>query len=107
MKGLVASFRSRFKAVFIAVPWDEEEQGGCLASGRGFVPHQRRGGPGAVPVRAVFGCEPEADGTERSAPVAFPCRMRENHDLFAETSTGCALWNNRERVRALLAEKTG
>jgi len=37
MKELVASFRARFPALFIAVPWDEEEQGGCLASGRGFV----------------------------------------------------------------------
>ena len=37
MKALVAGLRQRFDAVFIAVPWDEEEQGGCLASGRGFV----------------------------------------------------------------------
>ncbi len=37
MKGLVASFRQRFPAVFVAVSWDAEEQGGCLASGRGFV----------------------------------------------------------------------
>ncbi len=31
MKAMVAAFRERFPAVFIAVPWDEEEQGGCLA----------------------------------------------------------------------------
>ena len=37
MRGLVAGFRRRFPAVFIAVPWDEEQTGGCLASGRGFV----------------------------------------------------------------------
>jgi hypothetical protein len=37
----------------------------------------------------------------------FLAVMRQNHDLFAETSTGCALWNNRDKVQAFLAEKTG
>jgi hypothetical protein len=33
--------------------------------------------------------------------------MRANHGLFSETSSGCALWNNKEHVRALLEEKFG
>ena len=36
MKGIVEGFHARHSAVFIAVPWDEEESGGCLAAGRGF-----------------------------------------------------------------------
>ena len=31
--------------------------------------------------------------------------MRENHDLFAETSGGCALWKNRQAVETMLARR--
>jgi len=107
MKGLVASFRSRFKAVFIAVPWDEEEQGGCLASGRGFVHINASGDLEPCPFA------PYSDANLRLVPLKealksrFLAVMRQNHALFAETSTGCALWNNRDKVRVFLAEKTG
>jgi MoaA/NifB/PqqE/SkfB family radical SAM enzyme len=105
MKGLVASFRSRFKAVFIAVPWDEEEQGGCLASGRGFVHISATGDLEPCPFA------PYSDVSLKNVPLKEALRsrflavMRKNHDLFAETSTGCALWNKRDKVRTLLEEK--
>jgi len=56
---------------------------------------------------------PYSDANLRLVPLKealksrFLAVMRQNHDLFAETSTGCALWNNRDKVRAFLAEKTG
>jgi MoaA/NifB/PqqE/SkfB family radical SAM enzyme len=107
MKGRVADFRSRFNAVFIAVPWDEEEQGGCLASGRGFVHISATGDLEPCPFA------PYSDVNLKQVPLKEALRsrflsvMRARHELFAETSSGCALWNNRERVRALLKEKTG
>ena len=107
MKGLVASFRSRFKAAFIAVPWDEEEQGGCLASGRGFVHINAAGDLEPCPFAPYSDVSLKQMALKEALRSPFLAVMRENHDLFAETSTGCALWNNRERVRALLAEKTG
>jgi len=107
MKGLVASFRSRFKALFIAVPWDEEEQGGCLASGRGFVHINAAGDLEPCPFAPYSDVSLKQMALKEALRSPFLAVMRENHDLFAETSTGCALWNNRERVRALLAEKTG
>ena len=58
MKGLVAGFRTRFPAVFIAVPWDEEEQGGCLAAGRGFVHISASGDLERPSVRPLLGHEP-------------------------------------------------
>jgi MoaA/NifB/PqqE/SkfB family radical SAM enzyme len=30
-------FRKKYSAIFIALPWDEEEIGGCLPAGRGFI----------------------------------------------------------------------
>ncbi len=105
MKSLVASFRRRFPAVFIAVPWDEEEQGGCLASGRGFVHISATGDLEPCPFA------PYSDINLKNAPLRealkspFLVSMRENHDMFAETSGGCALWKNRDAVEAMLAGK--
>jgi MoaA/NifB/PqqE/SkfB family radical SAM enzyme len=102
MKEPVASFRARFPAVFIAVPWDEEEQVGCLASGRGFI-HISASGD-------LEPCSfaPYSDTNVLHVPLKESLRsrflrvMRENYDMFAETEGGCALWKNREAVRALL-----
>ncbi len=74
MKGLVASFPEPFQGCVHRRPLGRGRAGRLPRIGPGVRAHQRRGGPGAVPVRAVFGREPEADGPERSAPVAFPCR---------------------------------
>ena len=35
--GLMERFRKTYPALFIAVPWDEMQVGGCLSSGRGFI----------------------------------------------------------------------
>ncbi len=107
MKSLVASFRRRFPAVFIAVPWDEEEQGGCLASGRGFVHISATGDLEPCPFA------PYSDTNLLKVPLREALRsrflglIRENHALFAETAGGCALWKNREAVDLLLSRKTG
>ncbi len=104
MKGLVASFRKRFPAVFIAVPWDEEEQGGCLASGRGFVHISAAGDLEPCPFA------PYSDTSLLTVPLRealtspFLGAMRENHEMFSETSGGCALWKNRQAVQALLGQ---
>ena len=107
MKTLVADFRSRFRAVFIAVPWDEEEQGGCLASGRGFVHISAAGDLEPCPFAPYSDVNLKRVPLREALGSRFLSLMRANHDLFAETASGCALWNNRERVRELLEEKTG
>jgi MoaA/NifB/PqqE/SkfB family radical SAM enzyme len=107
MKNLVAAFRQRFPAVFIAVPWDEEEQGGCLASGRGFVHISATGDLEPCPFA------PYSDTNLQNVPLRealgsrFLRAMRENHSLFVETEGGCALWKNRDAVESLLNSKTG
>jgi MoaA/NifB/PqqE/SkfB family radical SAM enzyme len=107
MKEIVADFRARFPAVFIAVPWDEEEQGGCLASGRGFVHISATGDVEPCPFA------PYSDTNLLSMPLKEALRsrflrlMRENHSMFAETEGGCALWKNRDAVESLLRRKIG
>ncbi len=105
MKGVIASLRARFPAVFIAVPWDEEEQGGCLAAGRGFIHISATGDLEPCPFA------PYSDSNLLKVPLRealqsrFLRLMRENHDQFSETSGGCALWKNRAAVRSLLEGK--
>jgi MoaA/NifB/PqqE/SkfB family radical SAM enzyme len=106
MKGIVAGFRRRFPSVFIAVPWDEEEQGGCLASGRGFVHISAAGDLEPCPFA------PYSDASLKKVPLREALRspflraMRDNHDMFRETAGGCTLWKNREQVEALLNERS-
>jgi MoaA/NifB/PqqE/SkfB family radical SAM enzyme len=102
MKGLIDSFRKSFPSVFIAVPWDEEETGGCLASGRGFVHISAGGDLEPCPFA------PYSDTNLRNVPLKqalgsrFLQSLRENHDRLTETGGGCALWVNRDLVKSLL-----
>jgi MoaA/NifB/PqqE/SkfB family radical SAM enzyme len=103
MKGLVTSFRERFPAVFIAVPWDEEEQGGCLAAGRGFVHISAAGDLEPCPFAPYSDANLLGMPLRQALGSPFLQAMRENHSMFAETSGGCALWKNRQAVESLLA----
>ncbi len=107
MKGLVASFRAWYSAVFIAVPWDEEEQGGCLASGRGFVHISAKGDLEPCPFAPYSDTNLLSVSLKEALRSRFLRLMRENHALFAETQGGCALWKNREAVESLLTRQTG
>jgi len=104
MKGLLESFRRRFRAVFVGVPWDEEEQGGCLAAGRGFIHISAAGDLEPCPLA------PFSDTNILTLPLRealrsrFLAALRENHELFAETADGCALWKNRAAIRGMLED---
>jgi MoaA/NifB/PqqE/SkfB family radical SAM enzyme len=107
MKGIVVAFRRRFPSVFIAVPWDEEEQGGCLASARGFVHISAAGDVEPCPFAPYSDASIKTMSLEQALRSPFLAAMRDNHDMFAETSGGCALWKNREQVEAILGAKAG
>lgn len=102
MKSIVAGFRRRFGAVFVAVPWDEDEQGGCLGSGRAFVHISPNGDLEPCPFA------PYSDVNLRDLPLKdalrsrFLAALREGHGSFRDAGSGCALWNAREEVHALL-----
>ncbi len=102
MRGLVAGMRKRFPAVFIAVPWDEEDVGGCLAAGRGFVHISAEGRVEPCPF-APYSDSNLAEMPLRQALASpFLRRLREEHGRFEDTTQGCSLWRERDRVRALL-----
>jgi len=107
MRELVAGFRRRFPAVFVAVPWDEEDTGGCLASGRGFVHINASGDLEPCPFAPYSDTNLKEISLREGLQSPFLAAMRSSHDGFAEMEGGCALWKRREQVRELLASCGG
>ncbi|MHB8071654.1 MAG: radical SAM protein [Candidatus Cryosericum sp.] len=100
----VDSLHDRLPGLFIAFPGDEEQFGGCLAAGRGFVHVSPAGRLEPCPFA------PYSDVNVQQVPLrdalASPllAAIRDNHDRLTETSGGCALWAQQEWVRSLLGE---
>lgn len=94
------------KAVCIVFPGDEEQYGGCLAAGRGFVHVNPWGGLEPCPFA------PYSDINLQHTPLREALRsrlltaIRDNHHRLTETSGGCALWAQREWVEKLAAGTT-
>jgi MoaA/NifB/PqqE/SkfB family radical SAM enzyme len=99
----VSAFRAERRALFVAFPGDEEQYGGCLAAGRGFIHVDPQGRLEPCPFA------PFSDASVRETSLAEALRspllaaIRENHGLLTETRGGCALWAERDWVRTLLA----
>jgi MoaA/NifB/PqqE/SkfB family radical SAM enzyme len=101
-------FRKKYPALFIAVPGDEEEIGGCLSAGRGFIHINPLGDVEPCPFA------PYSDTNLRDATLIealqsdFLKEIRNNHDHLSETEGGCALWVERKWVQSVFQEtKTG
>ena len=96
-------YRKRYKSLFISVPGDEEEIGGCLSAGRGFV---HIGADGALEPCPFA---PYSDANVKETPLRealksqFLKQIRLHHEELEETEGGCALWVKREWVQSLLA----
>ena len=78
--GIMKSFRSEFSAIFVALPSDEEEFGGCLSAGRGFIHISAEGNLEPCPFA------PYSDTNLKDTPLKvalqskFLKAIRENHE---------------------------
>jgi MoaA/NifB/PqqE/SkfB family radical SAM enzyme len=103
--GIRNTFRAKFPALFIALPWDEDEIGGCISAGRGFVHISAEGNVEPCPFIAY------SDTNLKNMPLkeALQSKMlktiRENHAELREIQ-GCALWEKREWVQSLAKSGT-
>jgi len=95
------------RPVFIVFPGDEEQFGGCLAAGRGFV----HIGPDGSLEPCPFA--PFSDSSVAERPLADALKshllqaIRDNHAELKETRGGCALWRRREWVESLTSRREG
>lgn len=102
---LMKSFRHQFSALFIGVPWDEEDVGGCLSSGRGFVHINAEGDVEPCPFAPISDTNLKEKSLKEALQSEFLKKLREIPELSKYTGGGCALWKNREQVHSLLPEK--
>jgi MoaA/NifB/PqqE/SkfB family radical SAM enzyme len=101
-----AGLRKEFRALFIAFPGDEEEFGGCLAAGRGFVHISPSGGLEPCPFAPYSDRDVATASLTRALSSPLLEKIRENHAALDETSGGCALWTEREWVASLVKNET-
>ena len=84
------SFRKKYRALFIALPWDEEEIGGCLSSGRGFVHISAEGNMEPCPFVPYSDTNLKHVTLREALQSKMLSTIRENHGQLEETH-GCAL----------------
>lgn len=107
MKASAAALRADLPGLFIVFPGDEEESGGCLAAGRGFVHIGPSGRVEPCPFAPVSDASIRDSSLREALGSSLLRAIRDNHDRLRETSSGCALWENREWLAALVGEVAG
>lgn len=107
MVGTVEDFRTRFPALFVVFPGDEEFFGGCLSSGRGFVHVSANGDLEPCPLAAYSDTNLRNVSLRDALQSRFLARIREQEFSLSESNGGCALWEKRDWVEETLRETTG
>jgi MoaA/NifB/PqqE/SkfB family radical SAM enzyme len=99
------SLRTAFNALFIALPGDEDEIGGCLSAGRGFIHINAQGDVEPCPFAPYSDTSLMRTSLKDALQSEFLKAIREKHQDFTESQGGCTLWMERKWVQSLL-EKT-
>jgi MoaA/NifB/PqqE/SkfB family radical SAM enzyme len=99
------SLRKKYPALFIALPWDEDEIGGCLSAGRGFVHVSAEGNVEPCPFISYSDTNLKNMSLKDALQSKMLRTIRENHGELKEIH-GCALWEKREWVQSLANSET-
>jgi MoaA/NifB/PqqE/SkfB family radical SAM enzyme len=93
----------RYPGLFVSFPGDEEEFGGCLSSGKGFLHVNHHGGVEPCPFAPFSDVSLTGKTLREALESPFMTALRNRPDLLTETTGGCALWVRREEVAKLHA----
>jgi MoaA/NifB/PqqE/SkfB family radical SAM enzyme len=96
--------KKKVPAMFISFPADEEKFGGCLASGRGFVHISAGGDVEPCPFAPYSDVNISQMGLKEALRSGFLKAVRDTPGLTDEKEGGCALWNEKEKMKALLGK---
>jgi len=94
--------RKQMPALFISLPGDERQYGGCLAAGRGFIHISADGAVEPCPFAAYSDLNISKMSLKDALQSPFLAKIRESHHLLSEAKGGCTLWENREWVNLQL-----
>ena len=91
--------------VFISFPGDEKSSGGCLAAGRGFFHINSHGGAEPCPFSPYSDINVKNTSLRQALRSPLFTALREQNVLLEDHSGGCVLFERRETVEALLAQR--
>ncbi|NQT27765.1 radical SAM protein [candidate division KSB1 bacterium] len=100
----VENFRKRYPALFISVPGDEEQFGGCISSGRGFVHISANGDLEPCPFAPFSDVNIRETSLKEALKSKLLATIRENVDMLEEGPGGCSLWQKRDWVESLVTQ---
>lgn len=92
--------------IIISFPGDEQHLGGCLAAGRGFFHIGPDGSAEPCPFSPFSDSNVIHLGVKGALSSPLFRKLREVHLVGGEHAGGCALFEHREEVEALLTEST-
>ena len=99
---LMASYRKKFSALFMAVPGEEEKFGGCLSAGRGFIHINYRGDIEPCPFAPYSDMNLKNKSMEAALRSDLLRKIRENGENRCDEKGGCSLWAKKDWVGSLL-----
>ena len=102
MKDMVQYYRSKYSSLFIAVPWDLDDVGGCLSAGRGFVHINAKGDLEPCPFAPFSDTNVRDYSLKDALQSQLFEKIRHIPELSKEKGGGCVLWKEREMVQSLL-----
>jgi len=102
---VLSDFNRKFPALFIGFPGDEDEYGGCLAAGRGFVHVSPSGNLEPCPAAPYSDANLAKIPLEEALKSRLFVRIREEPEILTESEGGCALRANRAWVETILGHE--
>lgn len=103
---VLADFNRKFPALFIGFPGDEDQYGGCLAAGRGFVHVSPSGNLEPCPAAPYSDANLAQVSLKEALRSRLLAQIRREPEILTETEGGCALRANRAWVEKLAVSDT-
>lgn len=102
LSSILEGFRKKLPGLFISFPGDEEQFGGCLSAGRGFIHISAEGDLEPCPFAPYSDTNLRDTTLKEALRSRLLGKIRENSDELKETHGGCALWEKRDWVKSLM-----
>lgn len=107
MEAVQAHQRERYQdVIIISFPGDEQHMGGCLAAGRGFFHIGPDGSAEPCPFSPFSDSSVIELGVKGALGSPLFHKLRDVHLVGDEHSGGCALYEHRDEVEAMLKEES-
>ena len=107
LKTGIAHLREEYpETVFVSFPGDEKSSGGCIAAGRGFFHINSHGGAEPCPFSPYSDINVRDTSLRDALKSPLFTALREGGLLSDDHVGGCVLYEKRDAVETLLAERS-